>query len=113
VGLCDRERNLRYARVNQPEKGRTCRACHETHASNKAKHVPRLGAVRFQALAAADQLRADRDGRPVQPGLPSSVGLRPRETGVINHPAQGPATRLKASTAPGDEGKDEKKGSQP
>jgi hypothetical protein len=25
--------------VNRERKGRTCRACHETHASNKAKHI--------------------------------------------------------------------------
>jgi predicted CXXCH cytochrome family protein len=31
--------NLHYIHVNKPEKGRTCRACHETHASNYPKHI--------------------------------------------------------------------------
>lgn len=31
--------NLHYIHVNKPEKGRTCRACHETHASNNPKHL--------------------------------------------------------------------------
>ena len=31
--------NLHYLHVNRERKGRTCRACHETHASNKAKHI--------------------------------------------------------------------------
>jgi predicted CXXCH cytochrome family protein len=31
--------NLHFKHVNKPEKGRTCRACHETHASNNPKHI--------------------------------------------------------------------------
>ncbi len=31
--------NLHYMHVNKPDKGRTCRACHETHASNNPKHL--------------------------------------------------------------------------
>ena len=31
--------NLHYKHVNKPDKGRTCRACHETHASNYPKHI--------------------------------------------------------------------------
>ncbi|UCG32033.1 MAG: cytochrome c3 family protein [Phycisphaerales bacterium] len=31
--------NLHYLHVNKDIKGRTCRACHETHASRKAKHI--------------------------------------------------------------------------
>ena len=33
------DENLHFLHVNREKKGRTCRACHETHASNKAKHV--------------------------------------------------------------------------
>lgn len=33
------ETNLHYKHVNKPDKGRTCRACHETHASNNPKHI--------------------------------------------------------------------------
>lgn len=31
--------NLHFKHVNKPKKGRTCRACHETHASNFPKHI--------------------------------------------------------------------------
>ena len=31
--------NLHFMHVNKPVKGRTCRACHETHASNFPKHI--------------------------------------------------------------------------
>lgn len=31
--------NLHYLHVNKKKKGRTCRTCHETHASNKDKHI--------------------------------------------------------------------------
>lgn len=33
------EVNLHFKHINKPEKGRTCRACHETHASNFPKHI--------------------------------------------------------------------------
>lgn len=35
----DGERNLHYLHVNMKDKGRTCRACHETHASNHPFHM--------------------------------------------------------------------------
>jgi len=33
------DQNMHYLHVNKETKGRTCRACHETHASNKARHI--------------------------------------------------------------------------
>jgi len=33
------ENNLHFKHINKPDKGRTCRACHETHASNHPKHI--------------------------------------------------------------------------
>jgi len=35
----DGNRNLHYLHVNKKVKGRTCRSCHETHASNNARHI--------------------------------------------------------------------------
>jgi len=32
-------KNLHFVHVNKPVKGRTCRACHETHASNNPRHI--------------------------------------------------------------------------
>ena len=31
--------NLHYVHVNKPQRGRTCRSCHATHASNLPKHI--------------------------------------------------------------------------
>jgi predicted CXXCH cytochrome family protein len=31
--------NLHYVHVNKPERGRTCRACHDAHATNNPKHI--------------------------------------------------------------------------
>ena len=35
----DGDRNLHFVHVNKIPKGRTCRACHETHAGSLAKHI--------------------------------------------------------------------------
>ncbi|MFT5698936.1 MAG: putative CXXCH cytochrome family protein [Desulforhopalus sp.] len=35
----DGSKNLHYLHVNRSEKGRTCRACHEVHASNNYNHI--------------------------------------------------------------------------
>lgn len=35
----DGERNLHFLHVNKQEKGRSCRACHQVHASSQSKHV--------------------------------------------------------------------------
>ncbi len=39
TGFRDGDRNLHFLHVNKKVKGRTCRSCHETHASAKAKHI--------------------------------------------------------------------------
>ena len=35
----DGDRNLHFVHVNKVPKGRTCRACHETHAGSTQKHI--------------------------------------------------------------------------
>ena len=39
TGFRDGERNLHFLHVNRKVKGRTCRACHEPHASKQPKHI--------------------------------------------------------------------------
>ncbi len=39
TGFRNGDLNLHYLHVNKDTKGRTCRACHETHASDNAKHI--------------------------------------------------------------------------
>jgi predicted CXXCH cytochrome family protein len=35
----DGRHNLHFVHVNRPDKGRTCRTCHEIHGSNLPKHM--------------------------------------------------------------------------
>jgi predicted CXXCH cytochrome family protein len=39
TGFRDGDRNLHFVHVNKTPKGRTCRSCHETHASSLPKHI--------------------------------------------------------------------------
>ena len=39
TGFRNGDRNLHFVHVNQDEKGRTCRVCHDAHASNREKHI--------------------------------------------------------------------------
>ncbi len=39
TGFRDGDRNLHFVHVNKTPKGRTCRSCHETHASASPKHI--------------------------------------------------------------------------
>ncbi len=39
TGFRDGARNLHYLHVHKEKKGRTCRACHDTHASKLPKHI--------------------------------------------------------------------------
>jgi predicted CXXCH cytochrome family protein len=39
TGFRDGDRNLHFVHVNKSPKGRTCRSCHETHASALPKHI--------------------------------------------------------------------------
>ncbi|MCK6483955.1 MAG: cytochrome C [Phycisphaerae bacterium] len=39
TGFRNGDLNLHFLHVNKDTKGRTCRACHETHASNQEKHI--------------------------------------------------------------------------
>lgn len=39
TGFRNGERNLHYVHVNIAERGRSCRACHETHASKQPLHI--------------------------------------------------------------------------
>ncbi len=39
TGFRNGDRNLHFVHVNKAEKGRTCRACHEPHATNNPNHI--------------------------------------------------------------------------
>jgi predicted CXXCH cytochrome family protein len=58
--------NLHYLHVNKPVKGRTCRACHEMHATNNPKHI--RDAVPFGVWQLPLNYRKTPDGGSCQPG---------------------------------------------
>lgn len=58
--------NLHFKHVNKPIKGRTCRACHETHASNFPKHIRE--AVPFGAWDLPVNYQKTETGGSCQPG---------------------------------------------
>ncbi len=39
TGFRDGDRNLHYVHVNKFDRGRTCRACHDAHATNNPRHI--------------------------------------------------------------------------
>ncbi|MBF0327825.1 MAG: cytochrome C [Nitrospirae bacterium] len=39
TGFRNGEQNLHFVHVNKVDKGRTCRACHDAHATNNPKHI--------------------------------------------------------------------------
>lgn len=39
TGFRNGDMNLHFKHVNKPDKGRTCRACHDAHSTNNPKHI--------------------------------------------------------------------------
>lgn len=64
----DGSRNLHYLHVNRPEKGRTCRTCHEIHGSNLPRHM--ASEVQFEGGAWSMPIRfvETSDGGSCSPG---------------------------------------------
>jgi predicted CXXCH cytochrome family protein len=64
----DGTRNLHYVHVNRPEKGRTCRTCHEIHGSSLPRHI--ANAVPFEGGGWSMPIRFEEtsDGGRCSPG---------------------------------------------
>jgi len=66
TGFRNGTRNLHYLHVDRPVKGRTCRACHNVHASDNAKHITHT--VRFGAWNLPINYKPTPNGGTCQPG---------------------------------------------
>jgi predicted CXXCH cytochrome family protein len=66
TGFRDADRNLHFVHVNRPEKGRTCRACHEAHSSTEPRHLRK--SVPFGSWALPIRFEANADGGKCSPG---------------------------------------------
>jgi predicted CXXCH cytochrome family protein len=90
------DQNLHYLHVNKETKGRTCRACHETHASNKAKHI--RDAVPFGAggwLLPINYEKTDTGGR-CSPGCHRAYAydrMHPADNAPTTQSVGGPTTQ--------------------
>ncbi len=84
TGFRNGEKNLHFVHVNREVKGRTCRACHDFHASDNDKHIART--VPFGEWAIPINYRATEAGGSCQPGCHKRYTYD-RETAVVNLPA--------------------------
>jgi predicted CXXCH cytochrome family protein len=82
TGFRDGNRNLHYLHVNKKVKGRTCRACHETHASNHDRHIRE--AVPFGQWMLPIKFEKELSGGKCSPGChaPASYKRNKNETRI-------------------------------
>jgi predicted CXXCH cytochrome family protein len=73
--------NLHFKHVNKPTKGRVCRSCHETHASNHEKHI--RDAVPFGSWEVPINFKKTENGGSCLPGCHKSKKYD-RTKSVIN-----------------------------
>jgi len=66
TGFRNGKQNLHYVHVNKEVKGRTCRACHDAHATNNPKHI--RDAVPFGAWGLPINFTKTDTGGACQPG---------------------------------------------
>jgi len=66
TGFRNGTQNLHYVHVNKQVKGRTCRACHDAHATNNPKHI--RNAVPFGAWGLPVGFQKTDNGGSCQPG---------------------------------------------
>jgi len=114
TGFRNGEQNLHYVHVHDDKKGRTCKVCHDAHASSREKHIRDEVAygkkgwklpIRFEALATGGRCSAgchaayeyNRDRAVVYPALKldgawKGIDLAP---GALSEPAEEKKERKK------------------
>ena len=73
TGFRDGDKNLHWLHVNQ-QKGRTCRACHEVHASREPFHIRESVPFGTGGWMLAINFSSDADGRHVLARMPRANG---------------------------------------
>ena len=100
TGFRNGERNLHFVHVNKADKGRTCRACHDTHASAQPMHV-RTG-VPYGKWELPLNFKKTDTGGSCLPGCHQQFGYDRKEP-VENHvptPAGAPPAATQTTPAP-------------
>ena len=72
TGFRNGDQNLHYLHVNKQVKGRTCRACHDAHATNNPKHI--RDSVPFGAWGLPVGFQKNADGGSCLPGCHQKFG---------------------------------------
>jgi predicted CXXCH cytochrome family protein len=72
TGFRNGDQNLHYVHVNKEVKGRTCRACHDAHATNNPKHI--RDAVPFGAWQLPINFEKTKNGGTCLPGCHQLFG---------------------------------------
>ena len=88
TGFRNGERNLHFVHVNKAVKGRTCRACHDPHASSKPKHI--ADSVPFGAWSIPTNYEPTPSGGSCQPGC-HKLYRYDRESPAVNFPELTPS----------------------
>jgi predicted CXXCH cytochrome family protein len=81
TGFRNGDQNLHFVHVNKTPKGRTCRACHDAHATNNPKHI--RDAVPFGAWGLPVGYEKSQNGGSCLPGCHQKFGYD-RTTSVKN-----------------------------
>ena len=79
TGFRDGERNLHYLHVNNKQKGRSCRMCHDMHGSRSPKLI--AAAVPFGKWSLPLKFVKTETGGSCAPGCHKPAGLRPEDPG--------------------------------
>jgi predicted CXXCH cytochrome family protein len=86
TGFRNGEQNLHFVHVNKSVKGRTCRACHDAHATNNPKHV--RDAVPFAKWQLPINFKKNETGGSCLPGC-HQLFRYDRNKPVVNKPVEG------------------------
>lgn len=87
----DGDRNLHWLHVNQ-EKGRTCRACHEVHASSRPSHIREAVPFGTSSWMLEINFQKSTEGGSCSPGCHKARTYN-RNNVTLGSPAAGPAPR--------------------
>jgi predicted CXXCH cytochrome family protein len=85
TGFRNGDQNLHFVHVNKAVKGRTCRACHDAHATNNPKHV--RNAVPFAKWQLPIGFKKTETGGACLPGC-HQLFRYDRRTPVVNKPGE-------------------------
>ncbi len=100
TGFRDGDENLHYVHVHREKKGRTCRACHDTHASDLPKHLEETSP--FGKWQMPIQFEATAQGGSCSPGCHAKRSYQ-RKAVELPAPRSESATDLETNVSEGPE----------